>query len=245
MTSRAITRTMAGLSVALLLLATGCVPDESAPSGSGDRTTSSEKVKKNHKTKRPPAPMPQLRGKSKAKAEAALVAAGFVVGKVVELPSARGAGTVLSQGVRAGATTKTGTAVPLTVAVPYPAVPAVTGRTQRAATIFLRRAGFAVSVQEETRTSGRDGAVLSQTPTGGQLARPGAAVTIVVSHVVAPLVPQVSQNCTPGYTPCLAPASDYDCSGGSGDGPRYTGLVHVTGSDVYDLDRDGDGLGCD
>jgi hypothetical protein len=53
-----------------------------------------------------------------------------------------------------------------------------------------------------------------------------------------------SRNCTPGYSPCLPPASDYDCRGGSGNGPKYTGRVHVTGSDPYDLD-DGDGVGCD
>jgi hypothetical protein len=29
-----------------------------------------------------------------------------------------------------------------------------------------------------------------------------------------------SRNCTPGYSPCLSPASDYECRGGSGDGPR-------------------------
>jgi hypothetical protein len=50
-----------------------------------------------------------------------------------------------------------------------------------------------------------------------------------------------SRNCTPSYSPCLAPASDYDCRGGSGNGPKYTGPVRVTGSDPYHLDRDGDG----
>jgi predicted nucleic acid-binding Zn-ribbon protein len=56
---------------------------------------------------------------------------------------------------------------------------------------------------------------------------------------------QSSDNCTPGYSPCLPPASDYDCSGGSGDGPEYTGQVSVSGSDPYDLDADGDGVGCE
>jgi hypothetical protein len=51
--------------------------------------------------------------------------------------------------------------------------------------------------------------------------------------------------CTPGYSPCLTPASDYDCSGGSGDGPEYTGRVQVSGSDPYGLDTDGDGVGCE
>jgi hypothetical protein len=54
------------------------------------------------------------------------------------------------------------------------------------------------------------------------------------------------QSCHPSYDPCLDPnASDYDCEGGSGDGPEYTGLVTVKGPDDYDLDRDGDGTGCD
>jgi micrococcal nuclease len=52
-------------------------------------------------------------------------------------------------------------------------------------------------------------------------------------------------DCTPGYDPCLPPASDYDCSGGSGDGPKYAGPVRVTGSDPYDLDSDSDGYGCE
>ena len=53
------------------------------------------------------------------------------------------------------------------------------------------------------------------------------------------------RNCTPGYSPCLPPASDYDCRGGSGNGPKYTGPVRVTGSDPYHLDRNRDGKGCE
>ncbi len=53
-------------------------------------------------------------------------------------------------------------------------------------------------------------------------------------------------DCTPGYDPCIAPGSDVDCQGGSGNGPRYvTGPIRVTGDDPYDLDRDGDGIGCE
>jgi hypothetical protein len=52
------------------------------------------------------------------------------------------------------------------------------------------------------------------------------------------------QECTPGYVPCLPPLSDYDCKGGQGDGPGYTGRVEVTGTDPYELDRDRDGFGC-
>jgi resuscitation-promoting factor RpfB len=53
-------------------------------------------------------------------------------------------------------------------------------------------------------------------------------------------------NCRSGYSPCVPIASDVDCAGGSGDGPEYvSGPVRVTGSDPYDLDRDGDGIACD
>jgi hypothetical protein len=47
------------------------------------------------------------------------------------------------------------------------------------------------------------------------------------------------------YNPCLPPASDYDCEGGSGDGPAYTGTVEVIGTDIYGLDSDSDGIGCE
>lgn len=53
-----------------------------------------------------------------------------------------------------------------------------------------------------------------------------------------------SNDCTPGYSPCLPPMSDYDCKGGQGDGPGYTGKVDVYGVDIYELDRDGDGFAC-
>jgi hypothetical protein len=45
---------------------------------------------------------------------------------------------------------------------------------------------------------------------------------------------------------CLDPNSpDYDCEGGSGDGPDYTGPVTVVGDDHFGLDRDGDGSACE
>jgi hypothetical protein len=45
---------------------------------------------------------------------------------------------------------------------------------------------------------------------------------------------------------CVPIASDVDCAGGSGNGPAYVkGPVKVIGSDIYDLDRDNDGYGCE
>ncbi|HET7484668.1 MAG TPA: hypothetical protein VFJ64_04760, partial [Solirubrobacterales bacterium] len=56
-----------------------------------------------------------------------------------------------------------------------------------------------------------------------------------------------SSECDPNYSgACLDPhASDYDCEGGSGNGPDYTGPVTVVGEDHYGLDADGDGYGCE
>jgi hypothetical protein len=54
-------------------------------------------------------------------------------------------------------------------------------------------------------------------------------------------------DCDPNYEgACLDPNStDYDCDGGSGDGPDYTGTVTVVGDDHFGLDRDGNGVGCE
>lgn len=56
-----------------------------------------------------------------------------------------------------------------------------------------------------------------------------------------------ASECDPNYSgACLDPyASDYDCEGGSGDGPEYTGPVTVVGEDHYGLDADSDGTGCE
>jgi len=73
--------------------------------------------------------------------------------------------------------------------------------------------------------------------------------TIRVSEYVAPAPkPIAGSDCHPSYEgACLKKdASDYDCAGGSGNGPYYVrGPIKVVGPDVFDLDRDGDGIACD
>jgi hypothetical protein len=52
--------------------------------------------------------------------------------------------------------------------------------------------------------------------------------------------------CDPNYSGCVPVARDVDCRGGRGDGPEYVdGPVRVIGRDIYDLDRNGDGIGCE
>jgi hypothetical protein len=56
------------------------------------------------------------------------------------------------------------------------------------------------------------------------------------------------RNCDPSYVGvCLKDGiGDYDCAGGSGNGPNYAvGPFRVVGSDPFDLDRDHDGIGCE
>jgi hypothetical protein len=66
-----------------------------------------------------------------------------------------------------------------------------------------------------------------------------------VTEVVA-VGTKPKRQCDPNYSGCVPIASDVDCVGGSGNGPAYVeGPVEVTGTDIYDLDRDGDGIACD
>jgi hypothetical protein len=53
-------------------------------------------------------------------------------------------------------------------------------------------------------------------------------------------------DCDPNYSGCVPVASDVDCAGGNGNGPAYVKVpVRVNGTDIYDLDRDGDGVACE
>ncbi len=58
--------------------------------------------------------------------------------------------------------------------------------------------------------------------------------------------PTSSGGCDPNYSGCVPIDSDVDCASGSGNGPSYVvGPVNVIGTDIYGLDDDGDGIGCE
>ncbi len=189
--------------------------------------------------------VPAVEGLGLIKAKRKLRAAGLEVGDIDRRPSSKKKDTVLKQGVDQGTEVKPGSSVALVVAAPLPRVPSVVGKSEASAIRNLKNAGFKVKKTTQTRTTGQDGVVLSQSPTGGTRAKPNSVVRIVISNVQRSPDAGGTSNCTPGYSPCLPPASDYDCRGGSGNGPKYTGPVRVTGSDPYDLDRDGDGKACE
>lgn len=73
----------------------------------------------------------------------------------------------------------------------------------------------------------------------------GVALSMGDSSLPAPA--SSTSGCHPSYQgECLKQdAGDYDCEDGEGNGPNYTSYVEVTGYDEFDLDRDGDGDGCE
>lgn len=80
-----------------------------------------------------------------------------------------------------------------------------------------------------------------------QAAAAAAAAAAIAPAPVRPAAPAAPSGCDQNYAgACVPIASDVDCAGGSGNGPAYVrGPVTVVGSDIYGLDRDGDGVGCE
>ncbi|WP_232677067.1 PASTA domain-containing protein [Nocardioides sp. R-C-SC26] len=201
----------------------------------------------------PPVPVkvPSLRGDSLASAKRAIERAGLVVGMIVKVGSNRPKGSVIQQAPRPGVRVEPGSKVALAIAKPFPRIPSVVGMTKAAAVRALDRAGYTVRIWTKVVRSGRDGVVLQQSPRGRSRVEPGKRIDLTIAKLVKPKpkpqpAPAPQQSCTPGYSPCLPPASDYDCAGGSGNGPKYVyHPVRVTGSDPYRLDADGDGWGCE
>lgn len=72
-----------------------------------------------------------------------------------------------------------------------------------------------------------------------------AIILIGAGLAVAPVAQ--AEECDSNYSGACVPVdSDVDCAGGSGNGPSYVqGPVTVVGNDIYDLDRDGNGVACE
>ncbi|WP_238425651.1 G5 domain-containing protein [Micromonospora parastrephiae] len=139
-------------------------------------------------------------------------------------------------------------------AAPTPLV-RVTTVTERAAIKHAARTVKDSSLAEGkrvVRTRGVDGVrtlTYQVTATDGVQTGKKLVKSVVTKQPVTEVVAvgtKKQSNCDPNYTPCVPIATDVDCLPGSGDGPAYVrGTVKVVGSDVYKLDRDKDGYGCD
>jgi PASTA domain len=149
----------------------------------------------------------------------------------------------------------TSTAPPTTIE--KVAVPRLVGLRLARAKDSLADRGLTAKVTYKSTARYPAGTVISQSRKAGADVLPDTTIGVVVAKApppppsTAPPAPPPtapSQNCHPSYEgECLKIGiGDYDCAGGSGNGPNYVqGTVQVVGPDQFDLDRDGDGLGCE
>ena len=90
-------------------------------------------------------------------------------------------------------------------------------------------------------------AVPAPAPTARTTAQPVPKATSTPTPAPKTTTPPSTGTCDPNYAgACVPIASDVDCAGGSGNGPAYVrGPVQVVGRDIYGLDADHDGIGCE
>ena len=164
----------------------------------------------------------------------------------------------------------TASAAPATVATTLPTtttappttmemvkVPRLVGMDLAGAKAALADRGLRGTVRYRSTARWPAGTVISQSRRTGAGVLPDSRVALVVAKAppppptTAPPPPPStapSRDCDPSYPDvCLDPdAVDYDCAGGSGDGPEYVeGPIRVRPPDPLDLDREGDGVGCE
>jgi len=132
-----------------------------------------------------PVTVPDVVGQDQASAEAAIAAAGLVVGEItVQCSDTVPAGSVISQNPAGGASVAPGSTVDLVVSTgPCNAVvPDVVGLTQAAATTAITAAGLYVgTVTEQCSDTVAAGSVISQNPVAGTAVTEGSTVNLVVS----------------------------------------------------------------
>jgi hypothetical protein len=147
------------------------------------------------------------------------------------------------------------TAAPTTT--PKVEVPELVGVRLGSARQRLADQGLKLRVRYRPTARFAAGTVISQSRRIGAAVDPSSAITLVIAKALPP--PPTTQpppppptapsrNCDPSYPgACLDPtAEDYDCAGGSGNGPRYVqGPVQVRPPDPFGLDSDSDGIGCE
>jgi hypothetical protein len=152
--------------------------------------------------------------------------------------------------------TPTTTTAPPTTTITTVEVPRLVGMRLTTAKAALARRGLRATVRYRSTARSPAGTVISQSRSTGAGVLPDSRITMVVAKAppppptTAPPPPTTtpSRNCDPSYPDvCLDPnAVDYDCAGGSGNGPRYVqGPIRVRPPDPFDLDREGDGWGCE
>jgi hypothetical protein len=163
----------------------------------------------------------------------------------------------------ASETTAAPSPTPISTPVSTP-VPNLVGGNLAGAATTLARQGLRLVVRYTLTGRVRAGTVLAQSVRAGTGVRPATVVTLTVAKAPAlttaptsappprrttpPPAPPPSSGCHPSYPDrCLrADAGDYDCAGGTGNGPNYVaGPLRVLSPDPFRLDADHDGIGCE
>jgi len=125
--------------------------------------------------------VPDVTGKNWAAATSMLEEAGLTTDLIKwKSTNAAAEGTVLRQSPAAGTSVQAGDSILLLVAKPLPLIPNVVGDTLAKARHALEHAAYVVSVTK-TESSRRKNTVISQSPAGGEAARPGRVVKLVVA----------------------------------------------------------------
>jgi hypothetical protein len=147
----------------------------------------------------------------------------------------------------------TTTAPPTTI--PTVKVPRLVGMDLAAARATLADRGLGVTIRYRSTARHPAGTVIAQSRRTGAGVLPKTRITLVIAKAPPPpptTAPPPStaptRDCDPSHPDvCLDPnAEDYDCAGGSGNGPEYVdGPIRVRPPDPFDLDREGDGWGCE
>ncbi len=125
----------------------------------------------------------------------------------------------------------------------------------RSSSTMAVRSSTTTAPVETTTTTGETTTTTVSTTTTLATTTTTIATTTTTTATTAPTTaatlppttaPAQNTGCDPNYSGCVPIASDVDCAGGSGNGPAYAqGPVQVIGTDIYGLDGDNDGIGCE
>jgi hypothetical protein len=127
-------------------------------------------------------------------------------------------------------------------------VPKVVGMKAGQAKTALSRRGLRWTIKYTSTSRFPSGTVISQSKKAGAGVLPDTAIALVIAKAPPPPPTTAPRNCDPAYPDvCLHDGiGDYDCAAGTGNGPNYVeGPIRVLPPDPFDLDGNGDGIGCE
>lgn len=127
-------------------------------------------------------------------------------------------------------------------------VPTLVGMTRAEAEQIVADLGLEATTKYKSTDQYPAEIVISQSHNAGAWVLPDSTISLVAAKSPPAPPPPPAPSCDPSYPDvCLDPAvEDYDCAGGSGNGPGYVeGPIRVLPPDPFDLDREGDGVGCE